>query len=144
LDLPWQKVRESVEVKLFADGEELFVLAKSEGRRAKEMAMRRRRLVRLLRKLRAMQRSGRSRDQLLPRIGAVKTEAGRAFGFVQITLPDGDQAVTRQSFRFRVDKDKLKKAELRDGHYLLRSNLVAEDPAMLWERAWAEPFSSPR
>jgi transposase len=134
LDLPWQKVRDSVEVKLFADGEELFVLAKSEGRRAKEMAMRRRRLVRLLRKLRAMQRSGRSRDQLLTRIGAVKTEAGRAFGFVQITLPDGDQAVTRQSFRFRVDKDKLKKAELRDGHYLLRSNLVAEDPAMLWER----------
>ena len=134
LDLPWQKVRDSVEVKLFADGEELFVLAKSEGRRAKEMAMRRRRLVRLLRKLRAMQRSGRSRDQLLTRIGAVKTEAGRAFGFVQITLPDGDQAVTRQSFRFRVDKDKLKQAELRDGHYLLRSNLVAEDPAMLWER----------
>jgi transposase len=134
LDLPWQKVRDSVEVKLFADGEELFVLAKSEGRRAKEMAMRRRRLVRLLRKFRAMQRSGRSRDQLLTRIGAVKTEAGRAFGFVQITLPDGDQAVTRQSFRFRVDKDKLKKAELRDGHYLLRSNLVAEDPAMLWER----------
>src|SRR6202022_5089948 len=108
LDLPWQKVRDSVEVKLFADGEEFFVLAKSEGRRAKEMAMRGRRLVRLLRKLRAMQRSGRSRDQLLTRIGAVQTEAGRAFGFVQITLPDGDQAVTRQSFRFRVDKDKLK------------------------------------
>src|ERR1700736_1573397 len=94
-----------------------------------EAVRRRRRLFRLLRKLRAMQRSGRSRDQLLTRIGAVQTEAGRAFGFVQITLPDGDQAVTRQSFRFRVDKDKLKQAELRDGHCLLRSNLVADDPA---------------
>ena len=29
---------------------------------------------------------------------------------------------------------KLKKAELRDGHYLLRSNLVSEDPAVLWDR----------
>ncbi len=33
-----------------------------------------------------------------------------------------------------MDQDKLKKAELRDGHYLLRSNLVGEDPAVLWER----------
>jgi hypothetical protein len=48
LDLPWQKVRESVEVKLFAEAGELYVLAKSEGRRAKERAMRRRKLARLL------------------------------------------------------------------------------------------------
>jgi hypothetical protein len=27
-----------------------------------------------------------------------------------------------------VDKAKLKAAEQRDGHYLLRSNLTAEDP----------------
>jgi hypothetical protein len=33
-----------------------------------------------------------------------------------------------------VDKAKLKAAELQDGHYLLRSNLVEEDPAVLWER----------
>ena len=70
LDLPWQKVRDAVEVKLFADAGELYVLAKSEGRRAKERAMRRKKLARLLRKLRAMQRSGPRRDQLLLRIGA--------------------------------------------------------------------------
>src|ERR1039458_4838288 len=34
LDLPWQKVRESVEVKLFEQEGELYVLAKSEGRQA--------------------------------------------------------------------------------------------------------------
>ncbi len=33
-----------------------------------------------------------------------------------------------------MNKDKLKKAELRDGHYLLRSNLVGADPAVLWDR----------
>ena len=134
LALPWQKVRDSVEVKLFAEDGELYVLAKSEGRRAKERAIRRRKLGRLLRKLRAMQRSCPARDQLLLRLGAAKKEAGRAYGFVRISLPKDGEAVTRQSFTFAVDKEKLRKAELRDGHYLLRSNLAGEDPAVLWDR----------
>ena len=134
LDLPWRKVRESVEVKLFAQDGELYVLAKSEGRQAKEIAMRRKKLVRLLRKLRAMRRSCPKRDQLLMRVGAAKTDAGRPFGFVKINLPQAGQEVTRETFTFQVDKTKLKEAELRDGHYLLRTNLVAEDPAVLWDR----------
>jgi len=134
LDLPWYKVRDSVEVKLFEQDGELFVLAKSEGRQRKEIAMRRKRLARLLRKLRAMRRSLPSRDQLLMRIGAAKTEAGRAFGFVKMQVPDAKQPVTRESFRFTVDQNKLKEAELRDGHYLLRSNLTSADPAVLWTR----------
>lgn len=134
LDLPWRKVRDSVEVKLAAEDGELYVLAKSEGRQAKEIAMRRKKLARLLRKLRAMRQSCPSRDQLLLRIGSAKSAAGRAFGFVEIELPAARQPVTRESFRFRVRKDKLREAEMRDGHYLLRSNLVDEDPAVLWER----------
>lgn len=134
LDLPWQKVRDSVEVKLYTRDGELYVLAKSEGRQQKEIAMRRRRLVRLLRKLRAMRHSLPLRDQLLLRIGAAKKEAGRAFGFVKIQLPGKDQAVTRDSFRFQLDKNRLKEAERRDGYYLLRSNLTGEDPAVLWNR----------
>jgi len=134
LELPWHKVRESVQVKLFAQDGELYVLAKSEGRQAKENAMRRKKLARLLRKLRAMRRSCPKRDQLLMRVGAAKTDVGRAFGFVKINLPSAGQEVTRETFTFRLDKNKLKEAELRDGHYLLRTNLVAEDPAVLWDR----------
>jgi len=134
LDLSWQKVRGSVEVKLFAEAGELYVLAKSEGRRVKERAMRRKKLARLLRKLRAMQRSSPQRDQLLLRIGAARKEAGSAFRFLHLQLPGEGQAVTRQSFQFRVDRAKLTAAELQDGHYLLRSNLVGENPAVLWER----------
>jgi len=134
LELPWHKVRESVEVKLFAQDGELYVLAKSEGRQAKEIAMRRKKLARLLRKLRAMRRSCPKRDQLLMRVGAAKTDVGRAFGFVKIHLPQAGQEVTRETFTFQLDKAKLKEAELRDGHYLLRTNLVAEDPAVLWDR----------
>ena len=134
LELPWHKVRESVEVKLFAQDGELYVLAKSEGRQAKEMAMRRKKLARLLRKLRAMRRSCPKRDQLLMRVGAAKTDAGRAFGFVKINLPQADQKVTKETFTFQLDKARLREAEMRDGHYLLRTNLVAEDPAVLWDR----------
>jgi transposase len=134
LDLPWQKVRDSVEVKLYEHEGELYVLAKSGGRQAKENAMRRKRLVRLVRKLRAMRKSLPKRDQLLLRVGAAKKEAGRAFGFVKIQMPPADQAVTRETFSFEVDKIKLKAAEQRDGHYLLRSNLTGEDPAVLWAR----------
>ena len=134
LSLPWQQVRDSVQVKLYGHGGELYVLARSDGRQAKEIAIRRKRMVRLLRKLRAMRRSLPGRDQLLLRIGAAKKEAGRAFGFVSITLPAAGEAVTRASFHFRTDKSKLRQAEQRDGHYLLRSNLTAEDPAVLWTR----------
>lgn len=134
LDLPWQKVRDSVEVKLFQQDGETYVLAKSEGRQSKERAMRRKRLARLLWKLRAMRHSLPTRDQLLMRIGAARSEAGRAFAFVTIHLPQARSPVTRESFHFHLDKSKLREAELRDGHYLLRSNLTGGDPAVLWTR----------
>jgi len=134
LDLPWQRVRDSVEVKWYEDEGELYVRAKSGGRQAQENAMRRKRLARLLRKLRAMRKSLPPRDQLLMRVGDAQKEAGRAFGFVKIPLPEKDAEVTRATFTFHTDKRKLQSAEQRDGHYLLRSNLTGEDPAVLWTR----------
>lgn len=134
LNLPWQKVRDSVEVKLFSQDSEMYVLAKSEGRQEKEIAIRRKKLARLLRKLRRMRKSLPKRDQLLLRIGAAKTEAGRAFGFVKIRVPGKDEEVTRETFTFHTDTVKLKEAQLRDGHYLLRTNMVVEDPTVLWDR----------
>jgi hypothetical protein len=115
LDLPWHKVRDSVEVKLYQHAGELYVLARSEGRQAKEIAIRRKRLARQLRKLRAMRKSLPKRDQLLLRLGAAKKEAGRAFGFVNIRLPKKDEEVTRETFSFQLDKTKLKRAQQRDG-----------------------------
>ena len=67
---------DSVEVKLYEHEGELYVLAKSGGRQAKENAMRRKRLARLLRKLRTMRKSLPKRDQLLLRIG--RPEGSRA------------------------------------------------------------------
>src|ERR1700682_1575518 len=96
--------------------------------------MRRHRLPRLLKNLRVMRRSLPSRVQLLMRWGAAKTQAGRAFHFVQLKVPGENQKVTQETFQFRVDKKKLQEAEWRDGHYLLRSNLTAGDPRVLWTR----------
>ena len=134
LDLPWKKVRESVEVKLWSEEGELFVLARSEGRQAKEMAMRRRRLAQYLRALRRMRQSLPARDQLLMRIGAAKSRAGRAAAFVQLHLPAENEPVRRDTFSFKLDREKFDAAELRDGHYLLRSNVTSGDPTVLWER----------
>jgi hypothetical protein len=53
---------------------------------------------------------------------------------VRITLPKAKEEVTRQNFQFRLDKGKLREAELRDGHYPLRTNLTGEDPEVLWDR----------
>jgi Transposase DDE domain len=92
LDQPWQPVRDSVRVKRFEHEGELWVLAESQGRRTQEIAIRRKRLARLLRKLRAMRYSLPSRDRLLLRIGAAQKEVGRAFGLVKIHVPEGQAA----------------------------------------------------
>ena len=139
--LPWKSVKDSVEVKLFREAEELYVVAKSGGRQAKEMAMRRKKLARLPGALRRM-RHETSRDRRLLRLGAAKAKAGGAASLVEITLPatakktkakDKNQRVEPGSFRFGLKKEALKEAELYDGHYLLRSNLSDKEPECLWK-----------
>jgi transposase len=129
---PWTQVRDTVAVKLFKEKDELYVVARSDGRQQKEMAMRRKKLARLLWTLRGLRKETK-RDRLLMRWGAAKAAAGRAAGMVEITLPLKDQEISRQTFSFRVKKEKLAEAELFDGHYLLRSNLSDKEPAWLWK-----------
>jgi len=123
LTKPWEQVRESVQVKLLEQGDELYVLALSQGRRNKEHAMRRRRLKRLWQRLHELQGQ---------KLDAAKKEAGRAYSLVAIQLPDLDQKVNVQTFTFTLRKDKLRMVRRREGRYLLRSNLAGEDPAALW------------
>ena len=128
----WTQVREAVEVKLLDQDNELYVLARSTGRQAKERAMRRRRLKRLWQRLHELQGQQLTRDQLLLKLGAAKKDAGRAYGLVEITLPENDQPVTPATFTFGLRKDKLRTVRRREGQYLLRSNLSGDDPAQLW------------
>ena len=132
LKLPWEAVRDAVDVKLLDQGGELYVLARSAGRVDKERSMRRRRLKKLLKRLHELQAQTLTRDQLLLKLGAAKKEAGRAFGLIDIRLPDQDQAVTPETFRFTLNRRNLRIARRREGSYLLRSNLQGDPPALLW------------
>jgi transposase len=133
LKLPWEAVRESVEVKLLDQEGELYVLARSAGRADKERSMRRRRLKKLLKRLHELQQQDLTRDQFLLKLGAAKKEAGRAYHLVDIRLPEKDQAVTPETFGFALNRRKLRIARRREGSYLLRSNLGGDNPALLWQ-----------
>lgn len=132
LGKPWEHARESVSVKLLAQKGELYILAKSEGRLHKERAIRRRKLKHLWKRLHELQQQKLTRDQLLVKLGAAKKEAGRAYFLVELRLPQDDEELKANGFRFKLHKDKLRKARRREGHYLLRSNLTQSDPARLW------------
>jgi transposase len=133
LERPWAQVKESVQVKLLPREGELYILARSTGRKEKERAIRQRRLKRLWQRLGELQRQDLTRDNLLLKLGAAKTEAGRVYALVEVGVPKPEQPVNTETFTFRLRKDKLRQAVRREGHYLLRSNLSGEDPGVLWQ-----------
>jgi transposase len=65
LKLPWAGAKDSVEVKLLPRDGEVYILARSQGRRQKEHAMRRRRLKQLWKRLHELQRQKQTRDEFL-------------------------------------------------------------------------------
>jgi transposase len=132
VELPWQQVRDQVQVKLLDHDGELYVLAKSHGRMSKERGMRRRRLKKLCKRLAELKRQKLSCDQLLLKIGAAKKDAGRAFALIDIQLPQKDQPARTESFSCSLNRDRLRKMRGREGRYLLRTNLSDKDPARLW------------
>ena len=132
---PWKKVQEQIEVKLARDGEDLYVLTRSGGRRDKEQSMRRRKLKKLWKRLHEIRgMKNQKRDALLLRLGAAREQAGNAFGLVDIHLPGKNEAVTPESFAFSLNREKLRKARRGEGTYLLRTNLTAGNPEELWQQ----------
>lgn len=130
---PWKQVQGQIEVKLARAGQDLYVLTRSGGRRDKERAMRRRKLKKLWKRLGQIQgMKNLSRDDLLLKLGAAKQDAGKAWDLVAIRRPAAHQAVTPETFTFRLDRDKLRRARRSEGAYLLRTNLTASHPEELW------------
>jgi hypothetical protein len=130
----WQQVKEDVHVKLLPRDGELYVLARSLPRRSKESAMRRKKLKAYWARLKELQnRDKLTRDELLLAIGAAKEKAGRnAHRLVILHLPASGKQDSTGTFRFQLDRAKLKATRRHEGQYLLRSNLTGEDPAELW------------
>ena len=126
LPQPWQRVREGISVKLLAQAEDLYVLARSESRVAKERAMRRKQLKRLWRRLHQLQAMTLPRDKLLHKLGAAHQRWPGVWRLVRVT-PHTDGRLT-----FVLDRAMLRRVRRREGRYLLRTNLTDRDPAQLW------------
>jgi hypothetical protein len=131
--LPWQTVREGVDVKLLphpstsAQDQELYVLAQSRARIHKERAMRLRKLKWLWGRLKEIAAMELPREELLMKLGAARARAPAAWRLVDV-----DVAQHSATFTFTLNRAKLRQVRRREGRYLLRTNLCGKDPAELW------------
>src|SRR6266481_4029625 len=88
LGLPWQAVRDGVEVKLLPRDGELYVLARSHDRINKERAMRRRQLTALVKRLKQLQGMTFTRAQpLLLKLGQAKGRYRAAWRLLNFVMP---------------------------------------------------------
>jgi hypothetical protein len=127
LDKPWQEARPGVTVKLLPQEGELYVLARSADRVAKERSMRRRQLKWLWKRLNQLQGMKLRREELLMKLGAARQQAPSVWRLVDIEVDAAQARLT-----YRLNKDKLRQVRRREGRYLLRSNLTETDPAVVW------------
>jgi len=124
---PWQEVRPQLRVKLLPQDGEVYVLAESGARTHKERAMRCRKLKLLWQRLRQLQAQELTRDQLLEKLGAARDRAGRGVaGLVNTTV------AAEGKLTFTLDRNKLRTVRSREGRYLLRTNLSADNPELVW------------
>ena len=134
VELDWKRANDNVVVKLLAQDNELYVLAKSKDRRAKERAIRKYKLRKYLQGLARLRKNCRNRDKLLERLGALKQQAGKSVKCVDLIIPPQGSRVTPENFSYSLNRDTYKKMILRDGMYLLRTNLTETKPDVIWER----------
>jgi transposase len=127
LGQPWQAVRPGVAVKLLSAEQDLYILAQSRARIDKERAIRRRQLKRLWKRLGELAAMRLSRDQLVMKLGAARAKSPAAWRLVNVKV-DPEAA----TFRYELDRAKLRRVRRREGRYLLRTNLCGRDPAELW------------
>ena len=160
----WQNVQEGVDVKMAkaddvtakdADGKETtvpgdtFVLTRSAARSLKETSMRAKRIRSAMKTLfRLDGRIGRSkwrkaepskreltRDELIQRLAVAGSKAGGSWKMISITIPKEGEKVTPETFKWKLDWERIREARANDeGTYLLRTNLPECDPKTLWKR----------
>jgi transposase len=131
LEGPWVLINESVQVQLFPEGPETYVLARSVERAKKEEAMRWRQIRGLMRDLVRLRRSLRKgalvdSDKVLMRLGRLSERWPRAWSYVGVSWQEG-------KLGWHWDRQALRLAQHRDGAYLLRTNLTEHTPEALWK-----------
>lgn len=149
VDKDWQEVREGVQVKLVpgADGQDTFILARSEDRRSKERAMHEKfatAIEKQLEKLKKSVESGRLKDlaELNRKLGRLHERCWRAWGAFEIEAKQIEQSSgaegpyagkARLSITWKRNARFDQWGDLAQGCYLLRTNLNETNPATLWK-----------
>ncbi|MBN1766065.1 MAG: IS1634 family transposase [Sedimentisphaerales bacterium] len=128
----WQDVNDNVRIKHLDKDGECYILARSKSRKAKERAIRQRKLRRYLDGLEKL-RKYRDYDRFMKRLGVLENEAGVCRKCVILKLPAQKTRVKEGEFDYEFDAGKYREMISRDGTYFLRTNQTGKNGAELWE-----------
>jgi transposase len=134
----WTRVRPEVEIKQAAipQGEETYILCRTAGRKEKEKAIRNRFSTRMEEALNGLAKTiatGRLKDRhkmerRLGRIQAKHSQVNDLYDVVFRDTPDGVRLI------WGMKADRKDWRELREGAYMLRTNLKADTAEQLWSQ----------
>jgi transposase len=134
----WTQVRPEVEVKKVAipQGEETYILCRTAGRREKEKAIRNRfstRMEEALKRLAASIEKGRLKDRhkMERRLGRIQASHPQVSDLYDVALRDQPEGVR---LHWSIKEHRTVWRSLREGAYMLRTNLQAGTAEELWSR----------
>src|SRR5215471_7456629 len=134
----WIQVRPEVEVKQVAipQGEETYILCRTAGRKEKEKAMRERfstRLEAALKRLEKTIATGRLKDRhkMERRLGKIQARFAQVNDLYDLTLRDTPEGIR---LLWKLKEERKTWRDLREGAYLLRTNLTAGSAEELWSK----------
>jgi transposase len=138
LKADWTQVRPDVEVKKVSipHGEEIYILCRTAGRQEKEKAIRKRfsaRMEEALKRLAKTIETGRLKDRnkMERRLGRIQASHPQVNGLYELTLRDTRDGVRLQ---WSIKEERQLWHGLREGAYMLRTNLQAGTAAELWSQ----------
>jgi transposase len=134
----WTRVRPQVEVKQVAvpQGEETYILCRTDGRKEKEKAIRKRFSTRMELALQRLQKTiaaGRLKDRnkMERRLGKIQARHSQVNDLFDVILQDTPEGVR---LVWEIKKQRKTWRDLREGTYMLRTNLQAESAEQLWSK----------
>ena len=134
----WVQVRPEVAVKqvTIPGGEETYILCRTTGRKEKEQAIRNRfstRMESALKRLAKTIETGRLKDRhkMERRLGRIQASHPQVNDLYEVELRDDAQGVR---LHWAMKKERENWRELREGAYMLRTNLQASSTEELWSK----------
>lgn len=134
----WTRVRPEVEIKqvAIAQGEETYILCRTAGRKEKEKAIRNRFSTRMEEALNGLAKTiatGRLKDRhkMERRLGRIQARHSQVNDLYDVILRDTSDGV-RLIWEMKAERKDWR--ELREGAYMLRTNLKADTAEQLWSQ----------